>query len=404
MKLGVHRIVTLATLLSVCALAMAPSSAVFAAGETQSIAKIDKALERGARWLVTQQNVDGGFGPSFDPRLKGASDVGVSAFALYALARVPEAARKSAAVAIERGVKFLLTKQQPDGSFVDLRDPKLQNYKTSVAVLALTTVDRVKYNDAVQKAAEFIKSQQIADPRNLGYGGIGYGTRDTNPDLSNLQFALEALREAKISEASDTYTRAQLFLRKVQNLRGAKPTKIGTDSDGKPILRKSSGDGGFVYRIVDTRGPVETLDDGVQIFSSYGSMTYAGLKSLLHANVDRDDPRVKAAAEWISKTFTVSENPGMASPKDPLTGQQGLFYYYHTMAKALSVYGERSISDKRGREHDWAVELGEQIVKLQRPEGFWLNDADRWMEKLPILCASYSLITLSVCREEIAGR
>lgn len=395
---------TLIALLTVGPLTVTFPPAVVAEGETQTTATIDGALERGARWLLTQQNEDGGFGPSLDPRLKGSSDVGVSAFALYALARVPEASRKASAAALEKGAKFLLSHQQENGSFIDPRDPKLENYKTSVSVLALTAVDRVKYNDAVQKAAAFIKSQQILDPKSLGYGGIGYGPRDTNPDLSNLQFALEALREAKISEASDTYTRAQLFLRKVQNLRGEKPTKIGVDKQGKPILRKSAGDGGFVYRIGETRGPAETLDDGARVFSSYGSMTYAGLKSLLYAQVDRNDPRVKAAVDWISKTFTVRENPGMASPKDPLTGQQGLFYYYHTMSKALSVYGEREIADGRGREHDWAVELGERVAKLQKPEGFWLNDADRWMEKLPILCTSYSLVTLSVCREEIAAR
>ena len=65
-------------------------------------------------------------------------------------------------------------------------------------------------------------------------------------------------------------------------------------------------------------------------------MTYQGLKSLLYAQVGRDDERVVKAFEWISKNFTVRENPGMASRSDPDAGQQGLFYYYHTFAKALA--------------------------------------------------------------------
>ena len=46
---------------------------------------------------------------------------------------------------------------------------------------------------------------------------------------------------------------------------------------------------------------------------SYGSMTYAGLKSMIYAGLSHDDPRVKAAWEWIGRNFTVDENPGMAA-------------------------------------------------------------------------------------------
>ena len=45
--------------------------------------------------------------------------------------------------------------------------------------------------------------------------------------------------------------------------------------------------------------------------ASYGNMTYAGLKSMIFAGVDADDPRVKAAWEWVHKFYTVKENPGM---------------------------------------------------------------------------------------------
>ncbi len=40
-------------------------------------------------------------------------------------------------------------------------------------------------------------------------------------------------------------------------------------------------------------------------------MTYAGLKSMIYAGLKADDPRVKAAREWIAKFYTVSENPGL---------------------------------------------------------------------------------------------
>ena len=58
-------------------------------------------------------------------------------------------------------------------------------------------------------------------------------------------------------------------------------------------------------------------------------MTYAGLKSMIYAGVDKDDQRVTAARKWITQFYTIEENPGM--------GQQGLFYYYQTFAKTLSI-------------------------------------------------------------------
>lgn len=388
--------------LACLAVLLAPATS-FAAEKADTA--IQASLQKGGAWLLGQQNEDGGFGPSVKPRVQGSSDVGISSFALYALARLPDSVRDGEAfrVGLEKGARFLLKHQQEDGSFVDPRDPSLKNYKTSVGVLALVALDREKYDAAIQKAVKFIKSQQVVNAGDLGYGGIGYGSRDTNPDLSNLQFALEALHAAGESSASNTYARVQSFLRKVQNLEGKEKIQIG-EKDGKPVMRKSTGDGGFFYRIVDTRGPVETLDDGTQIFSSYGSMTYAGLKSLLYAQVDRKDPRVQAAFEWISKTFTIEENPGMASAKDPLSGQQGLFYYYHTMAKALSVYGEREIVDARKVKHDWPVELGQKLVSLQQPSGAWKNPADRWWESIESLSTSYALVALTVCSEELQSR
>ena len=75
----------------------------------------------------------------------------------------------------------------------------------------------------------------------------------------------------------------------------------------------------------------ETLDDGTKVsrLRAYGSMTYAGFKSYLYADLKPDDPRVSAAYDWIRANYTLDENPGM--------GGNGLYYYYHTFAKALDA-------------------------------------------------------------------
>jgi len=175
--------------------------------------------------------------------------------------------------------------------------------------------------------------------------------------------------------------------------------------DVDPLLKEygigTTGDGGARYAPNMTRGPEETLDNGTRVFSSYGSMSYAALKAFLYAKIDKSDPRVQGLFNWISRTFTVRENPGMATSANPKAGLYGLFYYYHTMSKALALYGEPVIRDANGAEHHWAVELGQHLISLQHKEGFWVNTSDRWWENLPALDTAYAMVSLVECLEAL---
>ncbi len=149
-------------------------------------------------------------------------------------------------------------------------------------------------------------------------------------------------------------------------------------------------DGGFFYTpAAGGSSPAGKNDEGA--LRSYGSMTYAGLKSLLFAGVTKDDPRVMAALEWLAKHYTLSENPGM--------GQNGVYYYYHLMAKSLSALGEKEFKDSSGNRHDWREELATELLKRQRPDGSWVNESRQWMEGDPNLCTSFALLALGYCRD-----
>ncbi len=119
-------------------------------------------------------------------------------------------------------------------------------------------------------------------------------------------------------------------------------------------------------------------------------MTYAGLKSMIYAGLTPKDPRVKAALEWITKHYTLDENPGM--------GKAGQFYYYHTFAKTLDVLGEKTLTDAQGEKHNWRKDMIEKLADLQRDNGSWVNSADRWYEGDPNLVTAYSLMALSHCQ------
>ena len=362
---------------------------------------IKDSLDKGVKFLAKNQNPDGGYGPfGSESRVKNASDVGITAIIVYTCAIHPRKYTVVDGPFMSKAVAYLLSHQQPDGGFYHSKDPVLKNYRTSVALMALVKLDRVAYSESIRRARAFIVTQQRSERTNfskdehLSFGAVGQ-SGSLRGDLSNAAYAAEAMREAGFSASEPFWKKLELFVSRCQN----SPT-------GDALLGKSgigsTKDWGFRYAPNDTRGPRESLDDGSTAFSSYGSMTYQGLKSLLYANIDKKDPRVQGAFKWISDNFSLAENPGMRTPADPKAGLQGLYYYYHTMAKTLSVYGESVLVDSKGVKHSWAAELSDHLMKLQGPDGHWQNTSGRWWENLPTLDTAYAMIALSLCRDDLA--
>jgi squalene-hopene/tetraprenyl-beta-curcumene cyclase len=139
--------------------------------------------------------------------------------------------------------------------------------------------------------------------------------------------------------------------------------------------------------------------DGRRELRSYGSMTYAGLKSMIYAGLSKDDPRVKAAWDWISKNWTLDENPGMKLA-DPAQAQNGQYYYYHTLARALNAYDQPTITDPSGKTHDWRVELIAKLKSLQKEDGSWVGDK-RWMEDNASLVTAYAVLALQEAQADL---
>ncbi len=118
-------------------------------------------------------------------------------------------------------------------------------------------------------------------------------------------------------------------------------------------------------------------------------MTYAGIKSYIYANISKDDERVKAAYDWVRKNYDLSENPG--------AGRQGLFYYYHTFAKTMQLWGDTQLVDADGQKHNWREDLAQVLLSQQRKDGSWVNSTSRWWEADPRLVTSYTVLALSFC-------
>jgi squalene-hopene/tetraprenyl-beta-curcumene cyclase len=292
---------------------------------------------------------------------------------------------------VAKGLSALEKYVQKDGGIYQ-PNTSHKNYETCVAVVALKAADADgRYDQILARADKFLRGLQWdeeegIDKSDVRYGGADYGPSKKRPDLSNTQFLVDALKTLGAKDDDPNIQKALIFVSRCQNLE--------SQYNQTPLAAKVN-DGGFIYTVAGGGSSMagSTANGGLR---SYGSMTYAGLKSMIYAGLTATDPRVKAASEWIRNHYTVEENPGL--------GQQGLFYYFDTFAKTLSVLKIDQFEEAAGQKHDWRKELADHLFQLQQQNGSWLNPKERWLEGDPNLATAYALLALKYCEPIRASR
>ncbi|MFN0196242.1 MAG: prenyltransferase/squalene oxidase repeat-containing protein [Planctomycetaceae bacterium] len=336
----------------------------------------EKALresrQKGIDFLKNSQGDDGSWTVSTAP--------GITALVLYGLL---ENGVSTDDATMQKGFKYLLSFVQSDGGIYHPESTH-KNYESCISLMVFQAANSDgKYDTLLAGVEKYLRDLQWDEGEGLesadtAFGGAGYGSK-RRPDMSNTQFLIEALKAAGAGADDPAIQKALIFVSRSQNLE--------TENNTTPFAGKIN-DGGFYYTpAAGGSSFAGTTDDGG--LRSYASMTYAGLKSMIYAGLSDDDPRVKAAQTWIKKHYTLDENPGM--------GQQGLFYFYHTFAKTLSVLGNNQFEDAEGNQHDWRKDLAEKLFSLQQENGSWTNPAERWNEGDPNLATAYALMALSLC-------
>ena len=343
--------------------------------------EIGRALDKGVAWLNGEQNAtSGNWGVAEYPALTG--------LALRATLGHPDPSVVGKFSKNQKaGFDFILSKVQSDGG---IYGKGLASYNTSICMMALLQSKDPSYEQVVRNARKFLINQQSdfdkkGEADNVFDGGVGYGSRWAHSDLSNTHLAMEALfyanKSLKSKEGDELdldWDAAIAFVQKCQNLPGSNKEKwVSGHKDDR---------GGFVYFPGSSMAGERKGKDGSIALRSYGSMSYAGLLSFIYAEMEENDPRLVAVRDWLRAHYTIKENPGM--------GEQGLYYYYHTMAKALSLSGIKEIKDGEGKMRDWRKELALELLNQQDPKGFWMNENGRWWERDPILVTAYALLSL----------
>ncbi|MBX9625199.1 MAG: terpene cyclase/mutase family protein [Gemmataceae bacterium] len=340
--------------------------------------------EKARAYLKKAQNENGSW--SADPVSRGVSGIVVTGLLRTGTGPDDEP--------VAKGLEYIESLVNPKAGHIAGNDSKagMVNYTTSINVQALHAAGRAdKYRPVIGDAVKYLKGVQWDDSRGKGpdsdyYGGAGYAGDKSRPDLSNTAFFLEALKAAGVPKDDPAFKKAAVFVSRCQNL---------TSEFNQAEWAGRTNDGSFIYTGANGGENRRTDGEGTKTdMGGYGSMTYAGIKSLIYAGVGPDDPRLKAAVEWVKKNYTLDSNPGMPEKNS----QRGLYYYYHTFAKAMDALGVDQFEDAKGVKHDWRADLVAALAKRQRPDGSWVNETDRWMEGDPNLVTGYALMALSYCQ------
>ena len=346
--------------------------------------EVQMAIDKGLAYLKSQQKPDGSWSNPDHPAL--------TAMPLIAFHRNPGGQNaKEKPEFLKKGYDVLRKHAKPDGG---IYAKGLSNYNTSLGLLALLGTNDPADEPLITKARDFIidgQAKGMANPAvdgGIGYGPTGVSPKRQHPDLDNTLVALEALRAYKaarptveVAAGKDLNWQAAIdFITRTQNLPSHNPAGSKDEQDC----------GGFIYYPGFSNADPA---DGPKALRSYGTMTYAGLLSFIYADLKKDDARVTAARDWLSRNYTLEENPGM--------GRQGLYFYYHLMAKGLGAAGTEKLKTDGGKQVDWAQDLARKLISLQATDGSWVNDTARWMEKDSVLVTSYSVMALEIIHQQL---
>ena len=343
----------------------------------------DPVAQKAAKFLHGTQDDKGGWSTDKTP--------GVTGVALTGLLKAGQATPQDPVG--QKALKYIESLVNPEKKHIAGKgDARIQlhNYVTSINVMALVEANQGdKYQAIIGDAVTYLKKLQWdedegKDPKDDFYGGAGYDSK-SRPDLSNTQMFLDALKAAGIGPEDPAMKKALIFVSRCQNIKGETNDRPWANliNDGSFIYTAATGG---VTKVVD-----QPLDSGA--LPGYGSMTYAGIKSMIYCGVAKDDARVKKAYAWIQQHYTVDKNPGMPEARS----QWGLYYYYNTMAKSLDALGVDHVVDKQGVKHDWRKDITEALAKRQRPDGSFHN-VPNWMEADQNLVTGYALMALSYCK------
>ena len=301
------------------------------------VRRLDAALEKAARYLVSKQSADGAWRSGTYGALRDGPSL--TPLVMSAVLFLPQSGPQGQ-TALGNGADYLAGFVGNDGKLkVAPRELLFPVYTAASASRVVVLVRRNEQTLRVQAAwLAYLRGRQLNEalgwqPSDPEYGGWGFSLdvpRKPAPgkpkellhesNLAATIFALAALRSAKAPAGDPAYAQALGFVKRCQNF-----------SDDPAAGDEKFDDGGFFFMPGDAAqnkaGAAGADRFGHQRFRSYGTMTADGLRALLRCGLAADHPRVVAARKWLLRNFSAAHNPG-DFPADRAVLRDATYYYW----------------------------------------------------------------------------
>lgn len=327
------------------------SPQTFAADLSESQVKL--AIEQGKKYLISRQAQDG----SWNVKEGGGPDwkIGVTSLCVLALAN---SGMTSQDPPLRRGLQFLRKVTERDLQHGN------ETYDTSLLIMAL--VAGRERSDFPRIAAHAHRLEMGQSRRHRG--GWNYRLDDKAsaavPDPSNTQFAILGLREAVeigYSVERESWELAREYWNGWRSVDGGWGYGKGGNSRGSMTAAAVASLAIIQQMLQDDEG---VAPDGTP-------------PCCKEPPIDLD---LQAGINWLSKNFSVHENPGYGT---------WILYYIYGIERAGRLTGLRFFGD-----HDWYREGTQYLLQLQiQIDGSWLGVGPG--ESDPTVATCFSLLFLS---------
>lgn len=284
--------------------------------------RVGEAIDRGVSYLLSQQQLDGSWRYHV-----GEYPAGAAALAGYTLLRSGLAPDHPS---VERAAEYVLS------------TPPRRTYDTAVQIMFLALHGGPRHLEAIEERADLLLDWQVQGGWN--YPGAWYDPLNKSfpPDLSITQYALLGLRQA--------------------NELGLKvPKRVWTKAAAWVIDRQERVQRGEPagFRYNDDRDVT-------------GSMTCAGLTALgvisdqLGERTKKIDASIEAGTAWLAREFSVSRNPRPAVGDAQHDEEKWLHYYLYGIERVAGLLDLDAIGP-----HRWYEKGALSLLETQKDDGSW---------------------------------
>jgi hypothetical protein len=326
-------------MIKILALALVPLFAPAPAPVTQDpapdINAVNAAIDKGVEFLVSMQEPDGSFGSS-RAYFPGDTTAGETALVLAALLH---SGLKWEHQAIQRGVAFVRQTQ-----------PR-KNYGATTRLLMEEILLSHQDRDSIEQATKF-----LIDGAGSGY----WDYPGDNPDLSITQYAILGLWLARQGGV-------------------AVPDKI-FEKCMKTVINNQLANGGWSYFDAPAAATAGQIDTTHRFATA--SMTTAGMATVLFcydvlsekkSNAKKYQEDIEECMEraytWLDSNMSYSHNVSLESGSPAPTGW--FYYFLYNVERLATVNGREIIGG-----HHWYNAGATELLKSQLPSGAWGESAN----------------------------